>query len=117
MGVYWIPDTAVALPPTAPNDRPKHPRRPFLVVSNDMDNIDPKWTTVLGFPLSTSDEWATKYDVRIAAGTANLPEKCWVRINMIQPIAKTKLQERTGQLSASLYEECISQLFRYMGEI
>ena len=30
-GVYWIPDTAVGLPPTAAKDRLQHPKRPFLL--------------------------------------------------------------------------------------
>lgn len=116
-GIYWIPDTAVNLPPLAGTARTLHPQRPFLVVSNDNDNARDEWLIVLGFPLSTSDEFRSPYDVLLAAGTANLPEDSWVRIPLLQPIAKTKISSDIGSVDSGIMERCFGQLLRYADEL
>lgn len=116
-GIYWIPDSTVALPPNTLKDRVQHPRRPFLVVSNDIENTDESWLIVLGFPLSTSKDFSTKFDIPLAAGTASLPEECWIRVPMLQPISKAKLMEQIGRLDANTMEACIGQMLMYMAEL
>lgn len=114
---YWIPDTAVALPPTIPSERVQHPRRPFLVYSNDGTNADHDWPIVSGFPLSTSDEFATEFDVRLNRGQAGLPDDCWVLVALFQPISKSKLREWIGPLDANTVEQVTAQFLRYNGVI
>ncbi len=80
-------------------------------------NQDASWPIVLGFPLSTAREFTSEFDVALKAGQANLPEDCWVRVEMMQPIAKTKLVERVGQLDANVIEECMTRFLSYLGEI
>lgn len=114
-GIYWIPDSAANFPPVALKDRKLHKQRPFLVISDDQSNVDPNWPVVVGFPLSTSDEFRGRFDVALKAGTANLPEDSWVRINMLQPMAKEKLRERVGGLDANNVELCLERLIQHIG--
>jgi mRNA-degrading endonuclease toxin of MazEF toxin-antitoxin module len=86
-----------------------------LVVSGDDTNDDPTWPVVLGFPLSTSDEFASRFDVSLKKGAANLPQDCWVRVNMLQPIAKEKLREWIGSLDANNVELCLARLIEHIG--
>ena len=113
-GVYWIPDTAVQLPPTTPKDRVVHPRRPFLVMSTDKTNVDDQWPLVIGFPFSTSHEFSSEFDFELEKGDAGLKEGCWVRIPLFQPIAKEKLLERVGQLSASQMQSVVALHLHYI---
>ena len=113
--LYWVPDTSVALPPTTSKDRVPHPRRPFLIISNDERNADYAWPVVLGFPLTTSLEFKTEYDVAVAKGVAGLAQDSVIRVVMLQPIAKAKLTQRMGQLPASTVEECVARMLDYAG--
>lgn len=115
--VYWVPDTAVALPPLTLRDRNVHPRRPFLVISADPQNTDPSWPVVLGFPLTTSNEFASEFDVHLNVGQAGLKAEGWVRVSLLQPVAKTKLMSRIGGLDANATEECLARLLAYMGAL
>jgi mRNA-degrading endonuclease toxin of MazEF toxin-antitoxin module len=115
--VYWIPDRAVALPPTDSENRTFHPRRPFLVISNDQRNVDDVWQIVLGFPLSTADRFVSEYDVALPKGTANLTSRCHVQIALLQPLAKKHLSEWLGQVDANTMEVVIARHLAYAGII
>lgn len=112
-GLYWVPDTAVTLPPQTLKDRNVHPRRPFLVISNDTVNTSEQWPIVLGFPLTTSHEYATSFCVRLEKGSCALPEECWVQVPLLQPLAKPKLLEYVGPLAANLVEDVKVKLVTY----
>lgn len=112
-GLYWVPDSAVSLPPQTLKERNLHPRRPFLVISNDTVNTDDGWPVVLGFPLTTSHEFATSFCVSLAKGVCSLPQQCWVQVPLLQPLAKSKLLEYAGPLPANLVEEVKLRLVTY----
>lgn len=86
-------------------------------MSGDAHNTDESWPIVLGFPLSTAIEFKSELDVELEAGQAGLPERCWVRIEMMQPMPKEKLRERAGQLEARVVEECMARLLGYLDEL
>lgn len=115
--VYWIPDAAVALPPTEMKDRNLHPKRPFLVLSADVRNVEGDWPVVLGFPLSTADKFISEYDVVLPKGTANLTDRCHVQVALLQPLAKSKLLEWLGQVDANTMEVIIARHLTYIGVI
>lgn len=115
--VYWIPDTSVNLPPNAGPTRKIKPKRPFLVISNDKQNDEAGWPVVLGFPLTTSDEFRSEFDVALKKGAGDLPEDCTVRVVLLQPIAKTKIGPRIGQLPANTVQECVARALDYMGAL
>ncbi|MCI1018192.1 type II toxin-antitoxin system PemK/MazF family toxin [Microbacterium sp. C5A9] len=111
-GLYWVPDSAVALPPQKPN-RVMHPKRPFLVFSNDSVNTDDEWPLVLGFPVTTSHEFATRFCVNLPKGTCPLPKESWVQVPLLQPLAKEKLQTYVGPLAANTLEDIRLSLIQY----
>lgn len=111
--LYWIPDGAVNLPPTAPEKRNLHERRPFLVLSNDTMNVDATWPVVTGFPLTTSKEYSTKFDVELARGDCALPQHCWIQVPLLQPITKAHLLEYVGPLKAHFVEEAVVRFIKY----
>jgi mRNA-degrading endonuclease toxin of MazEF toxin-antitoxin module len=116
-GLYWVPDSAVNFPPLAPKERAPHPRRPFLVISNDERNVEESWPVALGFPITTAHEFKTEYDIEIPKNTGGLGEDSVIRVVMLQPIAKTKLTERIGQLPAETVEACVARMFEYTGAL
>lgn len=113
--IYWVPDSAFKLPPN--DKRVFHKRRPFLVLSNDTKNTDTAWPIVFGFPLSTSDEHATEFDVPLSKGTGGVVDDCYVLVALAQAVAKSKLQDHTGQLNANIIEELIARQLQYLGAI
>lgn len=116
-GLYWVPDTAVALPPKTLKERALHPSRPFLVHSNDTVNTDDQWPIVLGFPLTTSHEFATPFCVNVPKGSCSLPAESWVQVPLLQPLAKEKLREYVGPLPATLMENVRVRLLQYSENI
>lgn len=115
--LYWVPDTAVSLPPQTLKERTVHPKRPFLVVSNDTVNTDVHWPIVLGFPLTTSHEFATSFCVNLPKGSCALPEESWVQVPLLQPLAKEKLREWVGPLPANEMETVRVRLVQYTENI
>lgn len=112
-GLYWVPDTAVSLPPRTLGERNIHTSRPFLVLSNDETNTNEKWPLVLGFPLTTSPDLKTSFCVPIPEKSCALPSACWVQVPLLQPLAKEKLREYLGQLPANLMESVRIKLTQY----
>ena len=115
--VYWIPDEAVELPPTTRTRRNMHARRTFLVCSNDERNTEDDWPIVQGFPLSTAGHLRTEYDVKVAANECGLRDHSWVQVALLQPIAKTNLLDRIGQISANRMDEVVRNHLLYIGVI
>ncbi|MGC5009715.1 type II toxin-antitoxin system PemK/MazF family toxin [Streptosporangium sp. DT93] len=111
-GVYWVSDSSLTLPP---NDKRKiKPRRPVLVLSGDATNEDPQWPIVLVAPISTSPAMKTDFCLKLGAGTANLPEKGWVRIVALQPLVKEDIADYVGHLPAAMLAIVEENLFAYM---
>ena len=113
-GVYWVDDRVVGLPPTETDKRNFHPRRPFLVVSNDDRNCEDDWPMVLGYPISTADHFRSEFDVPLPKGAANLPDRCHVQVALAQPIAKTKVLDRLGQVDANTMELVVARFISYV---
>ena len=55
--------------------------------------------------------------MRLAAGEANLPKKCWIRLPALQAIPKTELQDHTGTLAADKLREAQMRVLEYFGLI
>ena len=55
--------------------------------------------------------------MRLAAGEANLPKKCWIRVPALQAIPKTELQDHTGNLAADKLREAQMRVLEYFGLI
>lgn len=111
--IFLVPDTSVAFPPRTLKERNIKQERPYLVVSADDNDADPDWPIVLGFPLSTSPDFKSEFDVEVERGAGGLREDCWVQIVMVQPLAKTKLQRKIGHLEANDMERVMTNLARY----
>ncbi len=111
--IYWVPDSAIKLPPN--DKREVHRRRPYLVMSSDAKNADESWPVVFGFPLSTSQDRGTEFDVPLPRGSAGLPEDCLVMVPLAQALAKSKLGDHTGQLDANTREAVVARLLSYFG--
>jgi len=112
--VMWVPDAAVQMPPDA--HRQMHAKRPVLVLSGDASNDDASWPIILAAPITSSD-YSTEFDVKVGANQGGLSKKGWIRIPLIQPIAKTDVLERAGQLDAAIVAEVIARWLRYTGSI
>ena len=85
------------------------------MTNNDVVNSNQGWPLALVAPISSSTSLKTGLCVRLSAGEANLPKKCWVRVVAVQPLMKTDLQDRLGFLSAERLEEVQARLFQYLG--
>jgi mRNA-degrading endonuclease toxin of MazEF toxin-antitoxin module len=112
-GVYWVDDRTLTLPP---NDiRDYHDRRPVVVLSSDVTNVDSAWKTVLIVPTSSSTKLWTRYCVKLGMGVANLDRKTWARVPAIQPILKADLSDYLGALPSEKLEEIQGRLLDFMG--
>lgn len=115
-GVYLVADEVISLDDG--RSRTVHDaRRPFVVLSGLRFNSDPEWRVVLGCPTSRSTQFRTELCVRLAAGEANLPNKCWIRVPALQAIPKTKLQDHTGTLTGDKLREAQMRVLEYVGLI
>jgi mRNA-degrading endonuclease toxin of MazEF toxin-antitoxin module len=114
-GVYTVNDGLIRLLPAG--KRQKHPTRPFLVLSSTEIVLDNDWPTVVGCPLSTSDEWNTEYDVRLRRGDGGVDKDCWVRVTAIQPIEKKSLDFYKGEIGRQSLHEVRAALTAYLGMI
>lgn len=113
-GVYLVADEVVSLDDG--RRRNVHDeRRPFVVLSGLGFNSDPDWRVVLGCPTSSSTQFRTELCVRLAAGEANVPKKCWVRVPALQPIPKAALQDLIGTLSPGKLKELEMRVLQYLG--
>ena len=113
-GIYLVSDRAISMPPEETRNL-HQTRRSFLVLSGTDSNADTKWPIVFGCPLSTATGFVSRYDVKLPAGEGNVNKKCWVRVPLAQPLAKTDLQDHTGILPAARLEEVYARLLWYTG--
>jgi mRNA-degrading endonuclease toxin of MazEF toxin-antitoxin module len=112
-GVYLVADEKLTMSPEAA--RTVHDeRRRFVVLSGPTSNSDPDWPVVLGCPISASTSFKTRFDVKLGFGEAGVTKKCWIRVPALQPLMKTDLQDRTGQLDAAKLEELQARVLEYM---
>lgn len=113
-GIFNIPDAKLTLPPESQRGEVHKSARPFLVISSDEKNLDANWPTVVGCPISSSTKFKTQFDIKLAAGTANLPKKCWVRVPAIQPISKDDLAHYLGELPEDEMLDVEASLVEYL---
>lgn len=83
-------DGRVAMPPD--EHRTMHERRTILIVSGNDHNSDRDWPVVLVCPISSGAQ-GSPLDVRLGAGVGGLKKKGWVRTTLVQPLAKSELQD------------------------
>jgi mRNA-degrading endonuclease toxin of MazEF toxin-antitoxin module len=115
-GLYFVRDDAFRLPPE-PERQVHSERRPFLVLSGSDTNSDDEWRIASGCPLSSSTRYHTHLDVKMAAGEAGLPKKCWVRVHALQPVMKSDLEDHLGVLGAERLQEVQARVLQYLGLI
>lgn len=70
---------------------------------------------MLVVPTSTSAQRTTEYCVELNKGQGNLPKKCWARVTLTQPLAKSELRDYCGRLYAAQVELLEQNLLAYMG--
>ncbi|MCQ4120432.1 type II toxin-antitoxin system PemK/MazF family toxin [Rhodococcus tibetensis] len=110
-GVYYVPDGQLTLPPN--NERVMHNRRPFVVLSEQKVCTDDSWVVVSGCPLSTSPNYVTEYDVEIPKSVCG--KKSWARVHAFQPVLKTHLVEKIGDLPPNLYQDIMAKYIEHVG--
>ena len=115
-GVYLVADEALSLDDGQPRNV-HDARRPFVVLSADNYNNDPAWRVVLGCPTSKSTSFRTDLCVKLNAGDANVPKKCWVRIPALQGIARSSLEDMTGVLPPDKLQEVQMRVLQFLGLI
>ncbi|WP_257643206.1 type II toxin-antitoxin system PemK/MazF family toxin [Micrococcus luteus] len=112
--IFYVTDVSLSLPPE--DDREVHAsRRPCLILSCEEKNSQPGWPILLIAPISSSTNRRTQYCVKLGAGEANLPRKCWVRVPAVQPLAKDDISDYLGSISQARLEEVQAGLMMYMG--
>lgn len=92
-------------------------RRPFVVLSGSRYADDQDWRVVTGCPISKSTTYRTDLCVKLAAGEANMPQKCWIRVPALQTIPKTALGDHTGTLSTAELELVQARVLELLGLI
>jgi len=116
-GSVWIvPDQEIKFPSS---DRTKkrrlHKGRWVVVVSNDENNHNPIYPTVLVAPCSHKIQFKKPHDVLLDPSTDNVEVNCMAMISQIQPILKSDLVEYKGLISESARQELISSIVDYFG--
>lgn len=115
-GLYLVADSKLSLLPE--QERQVHDeRRRFVVLSGSETNSEPEWPAVLGCPVSGSTRCRTRFDVLLAYGEANVTKKCWIRVQAVQPLLKSDLQDLTGILTGARLQETQARLLQYLGLI
>jgi mRNA-degrading endonuclease toxin of MazEF toxin-antitoxin module len=112
-GVYWVADERLTLPPN--DERTVKPKRPVIVVSGDETNENPDWPIIFVVPISTSPTLKTPFCLQLGAGVGNLPSKGWARVVAMQPLAKSDIQDFTGNIPSAMLAILEENLFAYMG--
>ncbi|MBY3989615.1 type II toxin-antitoxin system PemK/MazF family toxin [Rhodococcus fascians] len=76
-----------------------HTQRLFVVLSNQAVCTSSDWDVVVGCPLSTAESFVTDYDIELPKGVCGNSKRSWVRVHGIQPIDKTLLLSKVGDLT------------------
>ncbi len=76
--------------------------RPFLILSDDAFNENPRWTTVLGVPISSSERCRTRGPavVELRAGSGGLRKDSFAICYQATTLGKEKLTRKLGRLGA-----------------
>jgi mRNA interferase MazF len=77
--------------------------RPFLILSDDAFNTNPRWTTVLGVPITSSDRCRTRGPavVELASGSGGLRKDSFAICYHATALGKEKLGRCIGTLDAA----------------
>lgn len=116
-GSVWIvSDREIKLPSSdRTGKRNYHRNRWVVVVSNDENNHNPIYPTVLVAPCSHQLQHRKPHDVLLHPSTDNVKVDCMTMISQIQPILKSDLVEYKGLISESARQELISSIMDYFG--
>lgn len=113
--VFLVNDQDLTLPPNSA--RTYHGQRTVVVISANKWNMNPDWDFVLVVPTSSSGRRATPLCVKLAAGSGNLTSKCWARVIFPQPMLKTSLGDRLGELPDAALELITLGVLDYAGAL
>ena len=79
-------------------------RRPVLIIQNDLGNrFSP--TVIVAALSSTLPRKRYPTEVRVTAGTANLPKDSVIRLDQIRTLDKRRLENFVGQLDADIMRQ------------
>ena len=89
-----------------------HEERYCLILSNQKLCSDPRWPIVLICPLSSSVNICAEVDLLIDQTDKNGLEKpSRLILSHIQPILKTDLETRVGEISATKWDKIVRKIF------
>jgi mRNA-degrading endonuclease toxin of MazEF toxin-antitoxin module len=77
--------------------------RPFLVLSDDVFTTNPRWTTVMGVPITSSEKCRTRGPAVVAlpAGSGGLKKDSFAICYQATTLGKEKLTRRLGSLASA----------------
>lgn len=118
--IFYVADSELSLP--GGERIPHDARRPVLVVSDQRQrhgtNASPSqsWPSVLVVPISSSTKnYRTRFDVKLAAGEGGVKKKGWARIPGLQMIDKDHMEDMLGCVSAETLDLVTAQILDYLG--
>ena len=98
--IFTIADDSIVFPEQKLGQkREKHERRFVIVLQNDKDNQNPVIKIVLVAPLSSKKEHHRLDYLLYEKNHPFLPEHSYIRIRHVQPILKTDLITKWGNIS------------------
>lgn len=114
--VWLITDSIITFPTDRlpRSKRTTHDKRPVLVLSCDDDLANIRPLTAIISPFSTIKDKAVT-DFMLHAGTAGLKEDSIVRLGLVQPILKTDLKEKIGNVDSAILDQIITVLLCNLG--
>lgn len=112
--VYVVDDTVVRwLPDTSQVDKERY----VLVLQNDRDSHDVAYPILIVAPITTKAWGRTKQDLWVEPGEGGLTERSLIKLCMIQPMLKTDVIRRKGQLKADTMRRVSALLAANLGMI
>jgi mRNA-degrading endonuclease toxin of MazEF toxin-antitoxin module len=93
--------------------------RPFLILSDEAFNANPRWTTVMGVPITASDRCRTRGPavVALACGSGGLKKDSFAICYQATTLGKEKLRRKIGTLDAADVERVEVGLLAAFGMI
>jgi len=77
--------------------------RPFIILSDNAFNTNPRWTTVMGVPVTSSDRCRTRGPavVELPRGTGGLKMDSYAICYQATTLGKEKLSRKIGTLDSA----------------
>ncbi len=108
-----LSETTVISFPDNEEDRKRHPSRTIIVMSNDLLCADLATPLVTVAPTSSQLKWKNKTEVVIRKSDTNgLEHDSRVMLAHLQPIIKTDVERKIGELSWDDWERIMGQIVK-----